>query len=120
MFMGIGLRSVRSDPEPDALDEYLDNMPTEGRTFKQFYEEKMMNIQQEEGGEQYIAISGNLYMYKTLAPFCDATGFFAKKSTKFVDIGLWLIIVLQIFAPLGLLIPALANIEFGHTDKENG
>jgi len=88
--------------------------------FMGFYEGKLQELTAKEGGVSHIPITGNLYMYKTLSNFADAAGLFRKKQSAFVTVGLYLIIFLQLFAPLCLLISAVRTIEFGHNGSYFG
>lgn len=109
-------RRLVSDAQHGALcddDDDVDDEEAFLTSFMSIYDSKIEKIKEKECGKNKIPISGNLYMYKAVAPFADNRGLFPTPLPWFANIGLFLICILQILAPFTMMLNAIQNIQFG-------
>jgi len=88
--------------------------------FMKFYEGKYIEAVEKQGGSNKVPITGNLYMYRTLADFGHYAGIIQQKPTLFMKIALNIVILLQMFAPICLIISSVNKIEFGVNGRHFG
>jgi len=77
-----------------------------------FYDEKVRAIQDKAGDTEHVPISGNLYMYRSVAKFGDESGLFQDPMEWQVKLGLWIVITVQTVGPPCILAWAWHNIDF--------
>lgn len=99
-------------PPEDGEEATTDGGDVSPIRFHDVFEEKIEDLNVKRGGLRHIPISGNLYMYRFLSHFGEDSGLFQQKAGPFVVIGLGIIIIVQVTAPVVVLVSALQDIKF--------